>query len=255
MFKKRLIQILILAIPGVAINTLLSGFSFRVLLNYSAEVSWAAAFTFSSIISATDPVAVVALLKEMGTSKQFNVLLEGESLLNDGTAAVFFIVFSQILKGEELTLLGTALNFLLLTFGGIFLGSLMCLLIVSQIKRFIRSHMQCVFLTFIGCYGTFFLAEFYFHTSGIISLVFFGVLMGHYGKSNFHPESMHLIEQVWSFLQQGLETCLFIITGILIGNLFQHNSKSTITQGDLFKALFFFILITVCRLLMIVSQL
>jgi len=55
-------------------------------------------------------------------------------------------------------------------------------------------------VTFIGCYFTFFIAEFYFHTSGIISLVFFGVLMGHYGKSNFHPESMHLIESIWSFL-------------------------------------------------------
>lgn len=64
------------------------------LLNYQDEISWSASFTFSSIISATDPVAVVALLKEMGTSKQFNVLLEGESLLNDGTAAVFYIVFS-----------------------------------------------------------------------------------------------------------------------------------------------------------------
>jgi NhaP-type Na+/H+ or K+/H+ antiporter len=53
----------------VAINTIISGFSFRILLNYSQEISWAASFTFASIISATDPVAVVALLKEMGTSK------------------------------------------------------------------------------------------------------------------------------------------------------------------------------------------
>ncbi len=93
-FKKRLLQIFILAITGVGINTLISGIGFRIFLNYSNEISWAAAFTFSSIVSATDPVAVVALLKEMGTSKQFNVLLEGESLLNDGTAAVFYIVCS-----------------------------------------------------------------------------------------------------------------------------------------------------------------
>lgn len=69
------------------------------MLNYGSEFSLSACLSFSAIICATDPVAVVALLKELGTNKKFNVLLEGESLFNDGTAAVFYIIFSNIYKG------------------------------------------------------------------------------------------------------------------------------------------------------------
>lgn len=54
---------------------------------------WPEGLVIGSILSATDPVAVVALLKELGTPITFNVLLEGESLLNDGTGTVFFVVF------------------------------------------------------------------------------------------------------------------------------------------------------------------
>ncbi len=57
--------------------------------------------------------------------------MEGESLLNDGTAAVFYIVFSQILKGENLTFYGISWDFIRLTFGGILVGSIMCLLVVQ----------------------------------------------------------------------------------------------------------------------------
>ena len=84
---------MILAIPGVMIGLLLTGLSFHSLLGYGKEFSWSAVLMFSSIISATDPVAVVALLKELGTPTKFNILLEGESLMNDGTAMVFYLVF------------------------------------------------------------------------------------------------------------------------------------------------------------------
>lgn len=85
----------ILAFFGVIIGIVLTGFTFGMLLNYR-EFCWSAIFLFSSIVCATDPVAVVALLKDLGTSQRFNMLLEGESLLNDGTSMVFFIMFSKI---------------------------------------------------------------------------------------------------------------------------------------------------------------
>jgi NhaP-type Na+/H+ or K+/H+ antiporter len=59
-----------------------------------------------SIIAATDPIAVVALLKEVGADKKLNTLIEGESLLNDGTAMVAFLIFLKIAEGEEATAIG-----------------------------------------------------------------------------------------------------------------------------------------------------
>jgi CPA1 family monovalent cation:H+ antiporter len=58
---------------------------------------------FGSIISATDPVAVVALLKELGASKRLATLIEGESLLNDGTAVVILMIATKMAEGEDIT--------------------------------------------------------------------------------------------------------------------------------------------------------
>ena len=97
-FKKELGQAIILAGPGVIIGAMLLAQSWNFILGYSSEFSFPAAMTFASIVCATDPVAVVALLKELGTPIKFNLLLEGESLLNDGTAMVFYLVFASIYK-------------------------------------------------------------------------------------------------------------------------------------------------------------
>ena len=75
-------------------------FIFKVVLGYGEDdLTWYEALTLGCVLSATDPVAVVALLKELGASIQFNLLVEGESLLNDGTAMVFFMLFMGMVKG------------------------------------------------------------------------------------------------------------------------------------------------------------
>lgn len=190
----------ILATLGVAIGAIIIGFGFRELLGYYTEFSWSACFAFASIICATDPVAVVALLKELGTSKKFNVLLEGESLLNDGTAAVFYLMFSGIYRGEDANIFTVSWSFIRLAVGGVITGAVVCFLIVYQLKKIIKDDIQTLAYTFIGCYFTFFIAEFYLKVSGIIAIVTLGVLMGKYGKVNINPESEHAIHSVWSFV-------------------------------------------------------
>ena len=91
-FKKEIWQVLILAGPGVVFGAVLIALVFNYMLGYSDEVAFAGAMTLGAIACSTDPVAVVALLKELGTSIQFNTLLEGESLLNDGAVVVFYLV-------------------------------------------------------------------------------------------------------------------------------------------------------------------
>ena len=97
-FKRQFINMLILAGPGVCWGAVIRAVFFKIILMY--DMTWFLAFTLGSVLSATDPVAVVALLKELGASTKFNTLIEGEALLNDGTAMVFFFIFSNLAKGE-----------------------------------------------------------------------------------------------------------------------------------------------------------
>ncbi len=87
----------LLAGPGVCWGAVILAIFFKIFLFYGMD--WNLAFTLGAVLSATDPVAVVALLKELGASTKFNTLIEGEALLNDGTAMVFFLFFSNMYKG------------------------------------------------------------------------------------------------------------------------------------------------------------
>ena len=82
-----------MAFPLVALQVVLCAIILLYILRYNSSLGWPECLVIGSILSATDPVAVVALLKELGTPINFNILLEGESLLNDGTGTVFFAVF------------------------------------------------------------------------------------------------------------------------------------------------------------------
>ena len=69
--------------------------------NEAVKFNWYSSLMYGAIISATDPVAVVALLKELGASKRLSTMIEGESLLNDGTAFVVFLVLLEFVQGKE----------------------------------------------------------------------------------------------------------------------------------------------------------
>jgi len=83
------------------IGTYLSAAMMTYLFEYNEAkgFSWNAALMYGSIISATDPVAVVALLNTLGASKRISTMIEGESLLNDGTAMVAFLIMLKIVEG------------------------------------------------------------------------------------------------------------------------------------------------------------
>jgi len=123
-FKVEFAQILILAGPMLICSTYLCGLMMRYILGYDGDFTWEAALLYGSIISATDPVAVVALLKELGASRRLATLIEGESLLNDGTAMVVFLVIFDIVEGNDVTFGDIVLKFVRLSFGGPLLGIL-----------------------------------------------------------------------------------------------------------------------------------
>ena len=251
LFKREVFQIILLAIPGVIIGALLISFCFRIILGYGNELSWSGCMTFSSIICATDPVAVVALLKELGTPLRFNLLLEGESLLNDGTAMVFYMVFSSLYKGASGTFMDSLIQFMQLSFGGVLVGVLVWVLITQWIRRIVRDDVHTTNLTFLACYLAFFISEFYLEVSGIIAIVSLGVLFSISGKSKIHPESEHSMHAVWHYIQYLLETILFVLTGCFIGQDLLASSLNTINSSDVLKMVAFFFIMTGARFLML----
>jgi NhaP-type Na+/H+ or K+/H+ antiporter len=90
----------------------------RYVLRYDHEFTFEESLMFGSLISATDPVAVVSLLKELGASRTLSTLIEGESLINDGTAFVMFTVTLDLAKGAKFHIGEVTLDFIRLSFGG-----------------------------------------------------------------------------------------------------------------------------------------
>jgi NhaP-type Na+/H+ or K+/H+ antiporter len=249
--KRQIWQILLLAGPGVVVGALIITIGFNYALGYSSELSVAGGLTFGAIVCATDPVAVVALLKELGTPLKFNVLLEGESLLNDGTAMVFYIVFSSIYKAQGVTLLGITIKFLQLSLGGVLLGAVACYIAIMWLRRIVKDEILTIAITFMACYVTFFVGETYLGVSGILAIVSLGVLMSMFGKVRINPESEHSVHIVWSFIQYVLETVIFVLTGGYIGYYTIYSGESTITSSDWVKMVLFYFIMTLARYLMI----
>ena len=115
-------QVLVMAGPMVIVSTLMSALTMTYILGYKGEFDWYAALLFGSIISATDPVAVVALLKELGASKRLATIIEGESLLNDGTAMVIFTIILIFVEGHTISPSEMFVKFVRLSIGGPALG-------------------------------------------------------------------------------------------------------------------------------------
>lgn len=97
--KRGFTQMLLLAAPGVVISTFFLGVVLVKIFPY--DWSWSTGLLLGGLLSATDPVAVVALLKELGASKKLSTLIEGESLMNDGTAIVVFRLYLQLVLGQN----------------------------------------------------------------------------------------------------------------------------------------------------------
>src|SRR5665811_2464920 len=124
-FWRNRLTIFSLALPGVVAAIALTALILTPVANtlhFVQDFSWKHALVFGAIISATDPIAVVAIFRSLGVPKRLSVLLEGESLLNDGTAIVFFILSLALVTGTEVTAGGLAVDFIKIAGIGALIG-------------------------------------------------------------------------------------------------------------------------------------
>ena len=217
-FWRNRVTISSLALPGVAAAIALTAVVLTPvanLLHVAQSFTWKHALVFGALISATDPVAVVAIFKSIGVPKRLAVLLDGESLLNDGTAIVFFTVSLAIVSGAVVTAGGVALDFVKIAG----LGGLMGMgigLAVSQVIKHVDDPMIEITLTTIAAYGSFLAAE-HFHYSGVIATVTAGLLCGNYGaRVGMSPSTRIALETFWEYIAFALNSMVFLLIGLEI---------------------------------------
>jgi len=234
-FRESFINVLSLAIPGVLLATYLMYFFFFNTYHDNDRYGWSfeACMTFGAILSATDPVAVVALLDDLGAPHKLSIAIEGESLLNDGTALVLYKLFSEALLGNENNLGDQFVFFIRLALGGFGTGVIFGAITVLMLQ-FLASSLLETTWTFGAAYLTFFVCENEnVQFSGVIGVVFLGVTVSLFGHTRLtSPEFMEHFWTMWNFVAN---TLIFSIAGVIIAeNTFFEEHVEAEDWGTLF---------------------
>ena len=208
--RNDLAPILALAIPGVLLTTGLVG----LVVSAGTNVPLSVAMVFGALVAATDPVAVVALFRTMGVPKRLQVLLEGESLLNDGTAIVVFNLMITIAITGQFSFLDSIFDFVVTSGGGVAVGILLGL-VYAQIIRQIDDPLIETTLTAILAFGSYLLAE-KFHVSGVLAVVSAGLLAGNVGPREMSASSKMLVFNFWEIAAFLANSLVFLLIGLQI---------------------------------------
>ncbi len=216
LFKRMFSQIALLAIPGMVLCTLFTAALSLTVLPW--EWSIGTALMFGTIVSATDPVAVVALLKEMCSRARLQTLIEGESLLNDGTAIVLFTLFLTLVTqvDAELSTLYVIGEFTRVVSVGVVIGAVVAGISLLFIGSLFNDSLIEIALTLVLPYLVFYLSEHVFHASGVVSVVTLALIYAGPGRTRFSPEVMEHLHHFWHTLSFLFNTLIFILVGLVV---------------------------------------
>ena len=219
-FRKSVGNASILAIPGILIAMLLTGALVIGIDKAGIGLSgwgWPIALMFGAVVSATDPVAVVSLLKNLGASKKLGTLIEGESLLNDGTAIVLFMVFLVGITGGAAET-SPIIEFFRVALGGILVGVIIGGVTINWVRRVFNDALVEISVIIAAAYMTFYVCEHFFHVSGVLGLVALGLAMASIGRTRISPEVEHFLHEFWELAAFIANTLIFLIVGVVIAH-------------------------------------
>lgn len=230
--------ILILAVGGLLVSALAIGVGLWFVLGLiGLHVPFVVTLLFGALISATDPVAVLALFKEYGAPRRLTLLFEGESIANDATALALFLVVLGLV-GHSLSLTSIAsggLTFITMLVGGTALGLLVGSAFIALIGLFRENEVVATTLMIVLAHLTFLIAEIANETavaaglsslefSPIIATTVASVLMGNYGRFKVTPRAEEFVEKFWEQFAFMANSIVFILVGFLAATLPAHTS-------------------------------
>lgn len=182
-------------------------------MRWAIEWPLTSCVVFAVLIAATDPVSVIAVLKESGLKNRIALIVESESLLNDGTAAVAFSIAVAVALGGNKGVPQAIGEFIVCSLGGVLAGMLVAwagLILVGKAS----DHLAEIAVTVAMAYGSFLLAE-HFHLSGVLAAVSAGLLAGHRGFSgSFTEKGRDSIEPFWEFAAFAANSIAFLLIGV-----------------------------------------
>ena len=182
-------------------------------LHYLIAWPWAAAVLLGLLISATDPVSVIATFKEAGVTGRLRLLVESESLFNDGTVAVLYGVALAATMGGTVSAGSVAGGFLLTVAGGMLCGALTGGVVLLLAGR-TEDHLIEITFSTVAAYGSFLLAE-HFHLSGVLATLTAGVLIGNAGSLGaFSDRGREAVESFWEYIGFVANSLIFLLIGI-----------------------------------------
>jgi CPA1 family monovalent cation:H+ antiporter len=215
-FRQNAQMILALAVPGVlvaigATATLL--ITSTALAPIASGFGWPHALVFAAIVAATDPISVVALFRSVGAPPRLAVLMEGESLVNDGTAIVLTSIVIAAVGGGGLTVAAGVFRFIEVVCLGVAFGAAVGFA-ASRVIESVDDPMIEITVTTIAAYGGFVVAE-SLDFSGVIATVAAGMVCGSYGAPRaMSPASRIAVESFWRYLAFALNSLVFLLIGL-----------------------------------------
>jgi CPA1 family monovalent cation:H+ antiporter len=204
-FRNELPLTLTLAFLGVGIAAAIVAGGMHWLVGWS----WIGAALFGVLIAATDPVSVIAAFREMGCAPRVSMVVESESLLNDGVAAVGFTLLSAVAAGASVNSGSLVPAFLWTLGGGVLIGLAVSSAILLVVGRTDDPLVE-ITLTTIAAYSSFLLAE-QFHASGIISALAAGLVIGNAGNRVFSSDGRERVHWAWEFFAFLANSIVFIL--------------------------------------------
>jgi CPA1 family monovalent cation:H+ antiporter len=210
--RQNIAPILALAIPGVLITTFLVGW----IVSQGTGLALPVSLVFGAIVAATDPVSVVALFRRIGVHKRLQVLIEGESLFNDGTAIVVFqiTVAAALAASGGFNLATGLIQFVTVSGGGLLIGLLLGMIFSQLISR-IDDYLIETTLTSVLAFGSYLIAEI-LGMSGVLAVVAAGLVNGNIGPRGMSPTTRIVVFNFWEYAAFLANSFVFLLIGLRV---------------------------------------
>lgn len=222
--RQQKIPVIIFSTISVVLSSFVIGGVFYYLLPlFSLQIPFLYCLLFGALISPTDPIAVLGILKTANVSRSLETKIAGESLFNDGVAVVLFAVVLQLTQMPELEVSIGSISWLLVkeAAGGLLLGGILGFTALKALKP-IDDYIVSVLITLSVVMGGYLIAH-YFHISGPLTMVAAGLLIGNYGRRGVvSTNTKDYLNKFWELIDEIMNAVLFLFIGfelLLIPNI------------------------------------
>lgn len=211
--KKCMAQMLLLAGPGVLISTGLIGAAVKLIFPY--DWNWNTSLLLGAILSATDPVAVVALLKDLGASKKLSTIVEGESMMNDGAAIVVYQLFYRMVLGKSSGCVAVLEYLAEGSLGSVLIGIVFGMASLLWLRFIYNDTLTDFSLALTVSYIAYYTAQEEAEASGILTLVALGMVFA-MSKDTHRAGGKQSLHEFWEMIAYIANTLIFILSGVII---------------------------------------